>query len=903
SQQQIPQPAFHRRSIGDWEFDKTIGAGSMGKVKVAKHRRTKEVCAVKIVPRALKLYHRAHANDPPPRDSNESAKRRKEAEKEYARDRRTVREAALGRILYHPYICRLFEMIPMTNHYYMLFEYISGGQMLDYIVSHGSLKERHARKFARGIASALDYLHKNNVVHRDLKIENIMISKNGDIKIIDFGLSNLFTKNKLLKTYCGSLYFAAPELLSANPYTGPEVDVWSFGVVLYVLVCGRVPFDDQSVSILHEKIKKGNVQYPPTLSEDCIAILSRMLVVNSNKRATLREIRTHSWMNKGYEGPPNSYVPSRKPLKLPLDPEVIKEMVHLELGKHQAIFHELNTIVASDEYQIASSNWYEREDKYSKQYGFLNDTDIDVLDPDPTISFAPLVSMYYLVDEMKKRRKLKEQSSNLASRVNQQEILHEQDNSPDNTAIKKPNINVEKKKSFPMLSFPEAAHTSGAATSIISGGGTKLSGSRNSLTKIVQSIPQQLSPRRANSTKSSNSNNANNLYVSSNNSKSNTVFNGLFRRFSGHRRSLSKPVIHTTYVDQNAPPVPALPNILVQKSQGHRVTKSVPTNGNSNFLTANNKAGINVNNNMGLSVSTNSTPKKKYHPSARAKSLGHSRRDSISFGKKHPQTSTTDAPPLPSNADDLLDAQRVVTRVMDEQHEIIYDENIVMENAKNAAPDTMLSIQYPKTVYLKGFFNVQNTSSKPAPIIRQNIINCLEKLGVRYLEVKGGFVCEHSPSIKRSYSIPKKQSFTNYSNSSSDKDVNSAISNGNKSTVSHRRRFSFAHRRHSNFSNVSAGGIPNMPTTPVTFSPQGHISDNLESNTSIDSLGASDMILSSRLEQNKKNLSTQRLPLKFEIYITKIPLLSLFGVQFKKLKGNAWSYKTLVEQIFADLYL
>ena len=138
--------------------------------------------------------------------------------------------------------------------------------MLDYIISHGKLKEKQARKFSRQIVSALDYCHRNSIVHRDLKIENILISKTGDIKIIDFGLSNLFAPRGHLKTFCGSLYFAAPELLQARAYVGPEVDVWSFGIVLYVLVCGKVPFDDQSMPALHAKIKKGLVDYPNWLS-------------------------------------------------------------------------------------------------------------------------------------------------------------------------------------------------------------------------------------------------------------------------------------------------------------------------------------------------------------------------------------------------------------------------------------------------------------------------------------------------------------------------------------------------------------------------------------------------------------------------------------------------------------
>jgi serine/threonine protein kinase len=207
--------------------------------------------AVKIVPRQSTDEHRTPAE-------RERADHSKEV--------RTAREAAIVSLVNHPYICGMRDVYRTNYHWYMLFEYVNGGQMLDFIISHGRLKEKGARKFARQIASALDYSHRNSIVHRDLKIENILISKTGDIKIIDFGLSNLFSPYDHLKTFCGSLYFAAPELLQAKQYTGPEVDVWSFGVVLYVLVCGKVPFDDQSMPQLHAKIKKGNAEYPPWLS-------------------------------------------------------------------------------------------------------------------------------------------------------------------------------------------------------------------------------------------------------------------------------------------------------------------------------------------------------------------------------------------------------------------------------------------------------------------------------------------------------------------------------------------------------------------------------------------------------------------------------------------------------------
>lgn len=247
-------------NTGQWSLGKTIGAGSMGKVKLAKNASTGEQVAVKIVPRQSTDQHHSQAD-------RERADHSKEV--------RTAREAAIVSLLNHPYICGMRDVVRTNYHWYMLCEYVNGGQMLDYIISHGRLKEKQARKFARQIASALDYCHRNSIVHRDLKIENILISKTGDIKIIDFGLSNLFSPRGQLKTFCGSLYFAAPELLQAKQYTGPEVDVWSFGIVLYVLVCGKVPFDDQSMPQLHAKIKKGHVDYPPWLSAGMINALVR----------------------------------------------------------------------------------------------------------------------------------------------------------------------------------------------------------------------------------------------------------------------------------------------------------------------------------------------------------------------------------------------------------------------------------------------------------------------------------------------------------------------------------------------------------------------------------------------------------------------------------------------------
>ncbi|KAH7906248.1 hypothetical protein BJ138DRAFT_1016529 [Hygrophoropsis aurantiaca] len=340
------------RILGDYTLSKTLGAGSMGKVKLAVHNITDEKLAVKILPRV-------HPSTTPPNGTNATPEAiAKQASKDASKEIRTLREAALSMLLHHPYICGMREMIVHQHHYYMVFEYVNGGQMLDYIISHGRLRERVARKFARQIGSALDYCHRNSVVHRDLKIENILISETGNIKIIDFGLSNLFNPADHLATFCGSLYFAAPELLNAKVYTGPEVDVWSFGVVLYVLVCGKVPFDDQSMPALHAKIKRGFVEYPVWLSAECKHLLSRMLVTNPLARASLTEVLEHPWMVRGFTGPPDSHLVHREPLRADeLDRQVIRGMKGFEFGTEEEIERKLIGVLESDAYIRAVQAW------------------------------------------------------------------------------------------------------------------------------------------------------------------------------------------------------------------------------------------------------------------------------------------------------------------------------------------------------------------------------------------------------------------------------------------------------------------------------------------------------------------------------------------------------------------
>jgi len=311
--ERTPTPLAITR-IGDWVVDKTLGAGSTAKVKLARNRRTGEVCAVKIVARSPQAMGAARAG-------------RKSRESTASRERRVFREAALLNLLADERIVALRDFVVTADHFCMLFEYVDGVQLLDYIVSHGRLGERQARAFFRQAVRAVDYCHAHGVVHRDLKIENILVDAAGRIKLLDFGLSNFWAPDGLLTTYCGSLYFAAPELLHGRPYVGPEVDVWSLGVILYVLVVGRVPFDDRSIPVLHEKIKRARVAIPDTVSAPCRDLILRMLCREPEKRASLADVACHAWTNDGHRSVPQ-YVSAPRDPPDAIDERAVSLLVH-----------------------------------------------------------------------------------------------------------------------------------------------------------------------------------------------------------------------------------------------------------------------------------------------------------------------------------------------------------------------------------------------------------------------------------------------------------------------------------------------------------------------------------------------------------------------------------------------
>jgi carbon catabolite-derepressing protein kinase len=176
----------------------------------------------------------------------------------------------------------------------MVLEY-AGHELFDYIVNNGKLAEVKARKFFQQIVCAVEYCHRHKIVHRDLKPENLLLDEHFNVKIADFGLSNIMTDGNFLKTSCGSPNYAAPEVISGKLYAGPEVDVWSCGVILYVLLVGRLPFDDEYIPTLFKKIAAGNYSIPNYLSPGAVRLIRHMLQVNAVNRITIPEIRLDPW--------------------------------------------------------------------------------------------------------------------------------------------------------------------------------------------------------------------------------------------------------------------------------------------------------------------------------------------------------------------------------------------------------------------------------------------------------------------------------------------------------------------------------------------------------------------------------------------------------------------------------
>ncbi|CAK9326826.1 unnamed protein product [Citrullus colocynthis] len=255
--------------LKNYKLGKILGVGSTGKVKAARHKLTGHQVAIKI------LNHRKIAK--------------------MGLEQKVRREIKIMKLFKHPHIVQLYEVIETPTDTYVVMEYVKSGELFDYIVEKGRLKEDEARRIFQQIICGVEHCHRNMIVHRDLKPENVLLDSNFNVKIADFGFSNVMYDGHFFKTSCGSPNYAAPEVISGKLYAGPEVDIWSCGVILYAILCGSLPFDNENIPILVQKIKNGVYKLPSYLSPEARNLISSLLVVDPLRRITIPQIRQHPW--------------------------------------------------------------------------------------------------------------------------------------------------------------------------------------------------------------------------------------------------------------------------------------------------------------------------------------------------------------------------------------------------------------------------------------------------------------------------------------------------------------------------------------------------------------------------------------------------------------------------------
>jgi len=323
-------------TVGNYQLGSTLGVGTFGKVKMAEHLMSGLKVAVKIINKKKMEQMNMHE--------------------------KIRREINILQFLKHPHVIRLYELIDTPSDIFMVMEYVPGGELFEHIVHKLRLREDEARRFFQQILAGVEYCHQCMVTHRDLKPENLLLDSNLHVKIADFGLSNTMRDGEFLKTSCGSPNYASPEVVSGKAYAGPEVDIWSCGVVLYALLCGSLPFDDENVPNLFRKIKHGNFTLPGHLSSEAKDLIVQMLVVDPTRRITFAQIRKHTWFQKDLPEYLCGSLRQSQMEKRDINPDVIQELE--ELG--MKIEDKLN--LKPDE-QVA---YHLISDRASKQSSFTN---------------------------------------------------------------------------------------------------------------------------------------------------------------------------------------------------------------------------------------------------------------------------------------------------------------------------------------------------------------------------------------------------------------------------------------------------------------------------------------------------------------------------------------------------
>ncbi|XP_068672803.1 serine/threonine-protein kinase BRSK2-like [Montipora foliosa] len=303
------------KSVGPYVLEGTLGRGQTGLVKLGVNCVTKKKVAVKIIDRT-KLSEQVLS--------------------------KVEREIAIMKLVDHPHVLGLYDVYESKKHLFLILEHVSGGELFDYLVKRGRLPLGEARRFFAQMISAVDFCHKHCVCHRDLKPENLLLDKKMNIKVADFGMASLQVgDNAMLETSCGSPHYACPEVIRGEKYDGRKADVWSCGVILYALLVGALPFDDENLRTLLEKVKKGHFSIPVFIPTDVQQMIKGMITVDSGKRITMEEVKRHPFLTsfKDELAPEPHVVDIVKTEVIPsrdeIDPDVLHSMSSLGCFKNR----------------------------------------------------------------------------------------------------------------------------------------------------------------------------------------------------------------------------------------------------------------------------------------------------------------------------------------------------------------------------------------------------------------------------------------------------------------------------------------------------------------------------------------------------------------------------------------
>lgn len=280
-----PPPTQPLTEVGDYSIIRDIGQGTFGVVKLGEHKLTKQKVAIKVITKSSIKNARAQA--------------------------RVEQELRLLPLLDHPHVVKVFDVIEDDERFMIIMEHLTGGELFQYIIKNRRVNERESRFFFRQILSALDYCHQNSIIHRDMKPENLLFDSSMQIRLIDFGFANFYESNSTLSTFCGSPYYASPEMIRGVDYVGPEVDIWSLGVTLYTMLSGKLPFNAYNLKSFQRKVTRGEYEIPVYFSREVADLIRCMLNTDRRKRMTMEQIRLHAWTNLGYSDLPNSYLTIR----------------------------------------------------------------------------------------------------------------------------------------------------------------------------------------------------------------------------------------------------------------------------------------------------------------------------------------------------------------------------------------------------------------------------------------------------------------------------------------------------------------------------------------------------------------------------------------------------------------